>query len=213
MKFTIKEFHERYPDDNACLDDLFERRYGHLTACPQCHRKTNFYRVSKRRSYSCQWCGHQIYPCAGTIFEKSDTPLKSWFFAIFLFSKSKNGVAAKELERQLGVTYKTAWRMAHQVRLLMGGDKKAMKGEVEADETDLGQIGVESFSIKEKQPGMGDIDKTPVIGFSSQLKNSIRGTYVWVSKKHLQKYVNEFAFRYNERDSLNPMFETLLAKV
>lgn len=197
MKFTIQEFHEKYPDDNACLDNLFGRRYGHLKACPECQKKTNFYRVSKRRSYSCQWCGHQIYPCAGTIFEKSETPLKSWFFAIFLFSQSKNGVAAKELERQLGVTYKTAWRIAHQIRLLMAGDKKAMKGEVETDKTSSGQIG----------------EAPSCIGFSSQLKNSIRGTYVWVSNKHLQKYVNEFAFRYNERDSLNPMFETMLAKI
>lgn len=95
-----------------------------------------------RKAYCCAHCGDHLYPCAGTIFQDSRTPLQVWFYAIYLFTVSRNGVAAKELERALGVTYKTAWRMAKQIRDLMGkandGDNTVLSGHVESDETLLG---------------------------------------------------------------------------
>ncbi len=119
MKYTIKQFNEDYPNDDACLKRVFNSRYYNLKECPNCHKNTKFHRIVERKCFSCQNCAYQINPLAGTIFHKSSTSLKSWFFAIFLFSNSKNGVSAKELERHLGVTYKTAWRMAKQIRTLM----------------------------------------------------------------------------------------------
>jgi transposase-like protein len=108
--------------------------------------------------YACAFCGHQNYPTAGTIFHKSETSLKSWFFAIFLMAQSRNGVAAKELERQLGVTYKCAWRMAHQIRkLLASGLGNKMMGIIEADEAYFG-------GIRPGKRGRGAAGKTPVIG-------------------------------------------------
>ena len=118
-KYTIKDFNHQYPNDDACLHEVFLNRYGKLKVCPKCTKTTHFYKVTDRKCYACQSCGHQLHPLANTIFHKSETTLKTWFFAIFLFSNSKNGVSAKELERQLGVTYKTAWRMARQIRSLM----------------------------------------------------------------------------------------------
>src|SRR3990167_6120201 len=118
MKYTIKEFRKDFPDDNACLNYIFNKRYGKGFVCPSCS-KMGFYRVKGRKCYACAWCGYQIHPIAGTIFHKSSTPLTLWFHALFLFSTSRNGVAAKELERQLGVTYKTAWRIAKHIRQLM----------------------------------------------------------------------------------------------
>ncbi|MBZ0138898.1 MAG: IS1595 family transposase, partial [Pseudorhodoplanes sp.] len=100
--------------------------------------------LTKRRAYACQECGHHIYPAAGTIFHKSSTPLTKWFFAMYLMTSTRHGVAAKELERQLGVTYKTAWRMAHELRKLMAsadhdfGGGPTLKGHVEIDETFVG---------------------------------------------------------------------------
>jgi hypothetical protein len=111
-KFTIKDFNARYPNDDACLTEIFKNRFGHLE---DFHK---YYKIKKRKCYKHSKTGKEIHPLAGTIFHKSKTPLKLWFFAIFLFSVSKNGVSAKELERQLGVTYKTAWRMAKQIRTL-----------------------------------------------------------------------------------------------
>ena len=126
MKYTIKSFNKEYSNNNACLKKIFEQRYKDLDKCPNCKRKTKFYKTSNRKCFSCKYCGYQLSPLSGTIFHKSSTPLKLWFYAIFLFSASKNGVSAKELERQLGVTYKCAWRIAKQIRKLMEQDKKML---------------------------------------------------------------------------------------
>jgi ISXO2 transposase-like protein/transposase-like zinc ribbon protein len=143
-KYTFKEFQAEYPDDEACLAKIMEIQYGgSQTNCPVCKERRQFHLMSKRRAYACQVCGHHIYPCAGTIFHKSRTNLTKWFFAMYLMTSTRHGVAAKEIERQLGVTYKTAWRMCHELRKLMaaadyqgplGGSGK----HVEIDETLIG---------------------------------------------------------------------------
>ena len=142
MKYTIKQFQAEYPDDGACLDKIMERRYGGTEiACPACGvAKSKFHRMTKRRAYACQHRGHHIYPCVGTPFEKSRTKLTLWFFAMYLMTTTRHGVAAKELERQLGVTYKTAWRIAHELRKHMAGADfdGPLSGHVEIDETFVG---------------------------------------------------------------------------
>lgn len=147
MRYTLKDFHSEYPNDEACLERLMEVQHGGTEiTCPACggeHAK--FHLMRKRKAYACQECGHHIYPCAGTIFHKSSTPLTKWFHAMYLMTSTRSGVAAKELERALGVTYKTAWRMAHELRKLManadyagplGGSGK----HVEVDETWVGGV-------------------------------------------------------------------------
>ena len=134
---SILHFHEEYPNDEACLDRLFRDRFPN-PLCPSCEKKNHYYRVKSRACYACSCGKSQIFPKKGTIFEKSDTDLVKWFFAIYLFSQSRNGVAAKELERELQVTYKTAWRMAKEIRKLMQEDPILQQGEVEADETLIG---------------------------------------------------------------------------
>jgi DNA-directed RNA polymerase subunit RPC12/RpoP len=145
MKYTFQEFQVDYPNDEACLAVLMDVNYGGTEiTCPACGvEKAQFHLMSKRKAFACQECGHHIYPCAGTIFNKSRTPLTKWFFAIYLMTSTRSGVAAKELERALGVTYKCAWRMADEIRQLMaradfagplGGNGK----HVEADETWIG---------------------------------------------------------------------------
>jgi transposase len=113
---------------------------GTQFACPHCKVISKFHRLSNRRAYSCDHCGYHIYPCVGTIFEKSRTKLTHWFFALYLITSTRHGVAAKELERQIGCTYKTAWRMAHELRKLMAqADNHAyLAGHVEIDETVIG---------------------------------------------------------------------------
>lgn len=138
MRYTYKDFQKEYPDDDACLEAVFQSRFGDLKYCPRCAAETKFYRVKKRQCYACKHCGYQLHPLANTIFRKTTTPLTSWFHAIYLFSVAKNGVSAKELERHLGVGYKTAWRMCKQVRLLMQQENDKFSGTVEADETFIG---------------------------------------------------------------------------
>lgn len=281
MKFTIKDFHSKYPDDNACLHEIFLNRYGKLKICPDCKKKTKFHRVNNRKCYACQICAYQIHPLADTIFHKSETSLKSWFFAIFLFSNSKNGVSGKELQRQLGVTYKTAWRMAKQIRMLFKQGKEPLENIVEADETYVGgkakgkrgrgaehktavfglvqrqgevraeivpntkartilpimaenvkpgsRLMTDEYGPYNKVRSMGYFHRrinhgigqyvygithvNTIEGFWSQLKRSIHGTYHAVSPKYLQSYVDEFAYRYNNREHDGHFFPLVLSEV
>lgn len=138
-KFTVNEFRKKYSDDAACLDKVFKLRYGKLEACPECQCKAEFRRITTRRCYQCKHCYAQFYPTAGTPLEKTTTPLSDWFYVIYLFTTTRNGVAAKEIERQLGCTYKTAWRMGHCIRALISGmDIEMLNGFVDMDETYVG---------------------------------------------------------------------------
>src|SRR6266436_2861749 len=141
MKYTFKQFQAEYPDDAACLAGVMKSQYGGTRFfCPGCGVEAEFHAMTKRRAYACQECGHHVYPCAGTIFHKSRTKLTHWFFAMYLMTSTRHGVAAKEIERQIGVTYKTAWRMCHELRKLMTGADHTgpLAGHVEVDETRIG---------------------------------------------------------------------------
>src|ERR1043166_3581806 len=136
-RLTGREFFSRDPDDDAFLTHIMEVRFGTRHVCGKCGVEGTFPKLSERRAFSCASCGNHLYPCAGTIFQDSRTPLTVWFYAIYLFVTTRHGVSGKELERTLGVTYKTAWRMGQQIRMLMtkADGFEIMKGHVEMDET------------------------------------------------------------------------------
>lgn len=136
---TVQDFFRKFPDDDTCLEHLFRVRFGTEVGCPKCGEIGKLRRLRKMPAYTCN-CGHHIHPMAGTPFEHSRTPLQKWFYAMYLFTTSRHGVPAKELQRQLGVTYKTAWRIGHELRKYMGridGDPP-LSGITEADETYIG---------------------------------------------------------------------------
>jgi transposase len=277
--FTIKDFLKRFPDDDACLDHLMAVRYGKRLECPKCRKTGRFARLKNMPAYSCPWCGHHIHPMMGTPFAKSHTPLQKWFYAMYLFTTTRNGIAAKELQRQLGVTYKTAWRIGHEIRKYMGwadgdsplggsgvveadkaflggkdkrgqGDKAVVLGMVErggdlltrvvrsrgkehvipnivnwvkpgariaTDEAgafaSLWQDGYRHGAVNHnaKEYVRGWVHTNTIEAFWAWLKRGINGTHVWVSKRHLPKYLGEFEFRFNLRKSPHLMFDVLLA--
>jgi transposase-like protein len=140
---SLRDFQDRFPTEESCLDHLFQVRYGSDFVCPKCDRPAKYSRVKARRSYQCQWCAHQVYPTAGTPFDRTRTALRDWFYVMFLFTTTRNGVAAKRVERELRVTYKTAWRMCHEIRKYMAAldsdDPLGGPGEiVEIDEAMIG---------------------------------------------------------------------------
>lgn len=263
---NIKTLRQEFGTDAQCLDFIFRARYPDLTG---------YYRVSTRMCYS-DSKGHQIYPLKGTIFERTATPLTLWFHAIFLFYVSKNGISAAELQRQLGVTYKTAFRIGHRIRSVMTPDGSLLSGIVEADETYIGGKGTQKNKFSKKAVVFGMVErkgrvralhvphrgteilipslikhvskdahlmtdearvyqKTPRAGFSKHsyikhgkghyvrgdvytnsiegfwglVKPSFSGTYRAVSKKYLQKYLDEHAWRYNHRNAAS--FSELLS--
>ena len=228
---TLRQFQAQFPTEESCLDHLMRIRFGERHDCAKCGKNARYYRVSTRKVYSCEHCGHQIAPMAGTPFERTRTPLRDWFFVMFLFTTSRNGVAAKEVERQLGVTYKTAWRMCHEIRKYMGtvdGDNPlgGLGRTVQIDETFIGgkhrrvsHGGISTLGYRHEAVNHRALEyvcaKTGATtnaleGFWAQLKRGINGTHIHVSAKHLPKYLGEFEFRHNRRDRPTTMLAELM---
>ncbi|MDP2632870.1 MAG: IS1595 family transposase [Candidatus Curtissbacteria bacterium] len=285
-KFTISQFLKRFPNDDTCLEEIKTLRWPNgLIPCNKCNKDTSHYKVTGRTAYACQFCGTHIYPTAGTIFDKSTTPLRLWFYAIYLMAQTRAGISAKQLQRELGVTYKTAWRMFKQIRALMADkDGTPLDGIVEIDETFIGGKTTNRKNVyghgstnKEVVMGMvqrdgkaylkhvpntgkwtllkqikenvsprasvytdefgsyiqlpnygyfhdwvthskseyarGDVHTQNIENIWSHLKRGITGVYRNVSKKYLQAYVDEYAFRYNNRRAGGYMFDLILKQV
>src|SRR4051812_40077081 len=137
------EFMREFPDDATCLEFLWRQRCsddGSHAHCPKCKQTRKFHRVKSRPSYSCDSCGYHMPPTAGTIFHRSATSLHLWFYAMYLMTSTHCAVSAKHLDRELGVTYKTAWRMANLIRnkLMVEDGDEPLSGDVEVDETFIG---------------------------------------------------------------------------
>lgn len=284
-KFKLSDFLKVYSSNEKCLERIKDIRFPHGITCTKCQKITNHYKIKNRLQYACASCGTHIAPLSGTIFEKSTTPLTAWFYAMFLITKTRSGISAKQLERELGVTYKTAWRMFKQLRVLMADlDMTPLDGTVEVDETFIGGKGmnrkyVPHFNEKPKEVIMGmikrdgkaylkhipntgkwtlikqidlhvspkarvvtdqyagyqqlkkkgyqhdvvnhnvtyvtqgDIHTQNAENMWSNLKRGIYGVYRHVSKKYLQAYADEYAFRYNHRKVSHQMFDLLLSQV
>lgn len=161
LRYTLDQFKAEFSTDDVCLDTIMRQRYpGAVTYCSDCGQERKLYRVSGRTAYACE-AGHQFYPLAGTIFEKTSTPLHIWFYAMYQMGSTRCGISAKQIQRETGVTYKTAWRMFRQIRsLLSEGDMQLEGPTVEMDET---YMGGKRKGIRGRPPA-GDGKKTCVVG-------------------------------------------------
>lgn len=173
-QYTLVEFMHEFPDDTTCLEWLWHNRYspdGVNAYCPKCEKERPFKRYEtsqQRQSWTCTACGNHIHPTAGTIFHKSSTSLHLWFYAMYLMTSTRCGISAKQLERELGVTYKTAWRMAKEIRqtLMTQIDEPLGKSaEVELDETYIGGKAENMHRAKRARlGGRGTAGKIAVFG-------------------------------------------------
>lgn len=281
-RYTLFEFDRDFPDDAACLDALVRMLYPNGIHCPKCDKVTKHFRDAGRPSYSCEYCGHHEHPMVGTIFEGSATSLRLWFYGIYLMASTRCGISAKQLERELGVTYKCAWRMYNKIRSLLDQDELFFsEGQVEIDEAYVGgkakwksrglptgekggmdsktqvlgyarrgesgahgqiharvmpkgqtravltdvtarvldkamvytdeapaykTLGKKGYAHKRVHHRAhvyveGDAHTNTIEGFWSLMKRGISGVYHSVSAKYLQTYVDEYVFRYNNRDA------------
>jgi transposase-like protein len=159
----LYEVATKFADERHCIEHLVNMRWPNGVRCVACnsdwvaryesHGKTGKF----RRVYECGDCHKQFTAQSGTLFHDSHLPLHKWFMAIALICESKKGMSANQLARSLGVTYKTAWYLAHRIREAMqeGG---LLSGIVEMDETYVGG------KVKGKGAWEGRQNKTPVIG-------------------------------------------------
>jgi transposase len=135
LRYTVAEFNAEFPTDDSCLEYIKEQRWPDgITHCEKCGKEEKHHRVAGRTAYACQACGNHIYPLAGTVFEKSTTSLKLWFYAMYLMGSTRCGISAKQIQRETGVTYKTAWRMFRQIRSLLSEEFRLEGSSVEMDE-------------------------------------------------------------------------------
>jgi transposase len=164
QRFTFKDFGQMFPDDAACLEWLRNYLYPDGIFCKKCDRLTKHHRTVSRPSYSCDHCGHHVHPTAGTIFHKSSTSLKTWFHAIYLMASTRCGISAKQIERETGVTYKTAWRMFKQIRTLLA-EERTLSGSVETDETYFGGVyrGGPRTRLRNKKPLLGMVERSGAV--------------------------------------------------
>src|SRR6202158_807095 len=141
--WSVMEFMQAFPDDEACVNWLWRSKSspdGEQAYCDRCGTARNSKRYTTNlptQAWTCTSCTKKLYPTAGTIFHKSSTSLHLWFYAMWIMTSTRCGVSAKQLERELGVTYKTAWRMFNLIRnRLMNQDNLTVVigGKVEMDE-------------------------------------------------------------------------------
>ena len=140
LRYTINDFNRQFPDDDACIEHLKERRFpGGIAFCVSCRQEQKHHRIKGRPVYACDVCLTQISPMAGTIFEHSSTSLRLWYYAMYLMASTRCGISARQIQRETGVTYKTAWRMFKQIRSLLSEPEMQLEGEaVEMDESYFG---------------------------------------------------------------------------
>ena len=137
---TLIEFMDRFGDNEACRHHLYKMRWPDGFVCPKCNTAGEPFNVASRNLYQCKSCNHQASVTAGTIMDKSRTPLHKWFLAIYLMGQDKRGCSALKLKRELGIAYDTAWTMGHKIRKAMGNRDSGylLGGTVDVDDSFFG---------------------------------------------------------------------------
>ena len=216
LRYTIMDFNREFPDDAACLEHLKEQRFpGGVVPCAKCQQERKHYRINGRPVYSCDHCGTQISPMAGTIFEHSSTSLRLWYYAMYLMSSTRCGISAKQIQRETGVTYKTAWRMFKQIRSLLSEPDMQLEGSaVEVDEMYHGGFR-KGGGGRRLRNDKGELSKVPVVGLAER-KGRVKAIAVTDTKSAtLLKTVREhvlpksiiFTDEYNSYDGISRMKE------
>ncbi len=133
-------FSDKYRDEDACIQALFELRWPDGFTCDKCENAKAYHLASRPRIFECAKCGHQHSITAGTVFHKTRTDLRKWFMAAYLISHDKRGVSAMMVSRELSIRYDTAWLMCHKLRHALTDDSADFKLDdlIEVDEAFYG---------------------------------------------------------------------------
>jgi transposase-like protein len=156
---SLTEFFDKFDTEESCREYLYIKRWPDGFVCPKCGVHGEPFKIVSRNLYQCKHCTHQTSVTAGTIMDKSRTPLRKWFLAIYLMSSDKRGCSALRLKKELKIAYDTAWTISHKIRNAMKqrDEDYKLSGYVEMDEGFFG-----SPSEGEGKRGRGT-DKAPVV--------------------------------------------------
>lgn len=184
METTILRLADKLRTEADAYKFLEDLRWNGQPVCPHCAaidpyfltpkngktRQTRTGSESPRRVWKCRACRNQFSVLTGTIFHGTKIPVRTWVFVVFEMASSKNGVAAREIERKYGLTPKSAWFMLHRIREAMKREPMAglLTGRLVLDETYIGGKPSNRHGHKRRQGGQGKTDKTPVVALVSR---------------------------------------------
>lgn len=184
-----------FKDEKMCLKYLQASLYGEgRMVCPRCKHEDP-YKYQDGITFKCRVCTHKFNAKGGTIFSDSRLPLLKWFMAMYLIGSHKKGISSCQLARDLGVTQKTAWHMAHKIRKSMQQvSYEQLDGVIEIDETFVGGKNKNRHKdkkVKKYEEGRMYPDKTPVFGMLK--RNGEVRTFVVAdtTKKSLRPIIRE----------------------
>lgn len=191
LRYTRTQFDADFPNDDVCFETILAQRFpGGKAQCEKCGVERKHYRVKGRTALACDHCGNHIYPLAGTIFEKTTTPLRIWFQAMYLMGSTRCGISAKQIQRETGVTYKTAWRMFRQIRSLLSEPDMQVEGDgVEMDEV---YVGGRPRGKRRGPKWLEPSKKSVVAGVVARKGKVIARVVEDASKKTLHDFAHEF---------------------
>ena len=156
---SLTELFDQYGTEEQCEQAIEKARWPNGFLCGHCGgKKFSKFEADGRSYWQCSHCRHQTSLRSGTIFQASKLPLRKWFQALFLMSQSKNNISTLELKRQLGINYRSAWRIKHKLMQTMAEREadRVLEGDVVIDDAYLG-------GERQGKAGRGSENKVPFV--------------------------------------------------